>query len=179
VIGDRRAPEAPPVDSLAECIVLNHLLLNRELIESTDLGPCLIFPEHRDIWQAMRTVQQRTPDLSFGAFYLALIDELERAHPGQGFALVELLRVGDTELERGWDEYRRANRDDLGRRDFHHGFEWWLARLRRISDARQVIRAAHEAAERAWREDVDGALQALRTAPQPRDRVIGVDLLEA
>jgi hypothetical protein len=166
VIGDRRARDAPPVDSLAEAIVLNYLLLNREMIEATDLSRALVFPEHRWCWQAMLTVQQRAPDLSFGAFYLALIDELERSHPGQGFALVELLRVSDTEHERGWDEYRRANRDDLGRRDFHHGFSWWLARLRTISDLRQTIRASSEAAECAWREDLAGARRALSAVPR-------------
>jgi hypothetical protein len=162
VIGDRRAPEAPPVDSLAESVVLHHLLLNRDLIDSVDLSHDLVFPEHRWCWEAMRTVHQCSPDLDFGAFYLAWLDELERCHPGQSFALAELLQVFDVQISRARDEFKHSERDDLNR---HHGFAWWLARLRRISDLRQMIRVNQEAAERAWREDLDGARRALRSVP--------------
>lgn len=178
MIGDRRAPEAPPCDSLAEAIVLNHLLHNHDLIDNIDLSHDLVFPEHRSLWQALMVVRQRSSDLSFGAFYLAWLDELELGHPGRSFALSELLMVGDVELDRGWADYRHANRDDLCRRDYHHGFDWWLARLRKVAAARQMIKAAHDAVERAWHEDLDGARQALATAPKPAERDIGVDLLE-
>jgi hypothetical protein len=178
VIGDHRAPDAPPVDSLAEAVVLHHLLLNHDLIDSADLNGLLVFPEHRWCWHAMRTVHQRSPTLTFGAFYLAWLDELERCHPDQGFALAALLQIGDTELARGWAEYERDTRDERCRRDHHHGFVWWLTRLRTISDARRALSALQAASECAWREDMDGARYALAAIPLPADRVVGVDPLE-
>lgn len=171
-----RDPATPPSDSLAEAIVVNHVLLNHELIESVDLGPLLNFPEYRWCWQAMVRVHMRSPEASFGKFYLAWVDELESVQPGQSWPLIELLDIANAESDRAWRDYRadRARYPDapLLQSEYQHGFRWWLARLKRIAQARLMIHNAQEQAERAWRLDVDGAIAAasrtvaLRAVPE-------------
>lgn len=160
-----REPEVPPVDSLAEGVVLDWLLMvEPERIPSLDLDGLLVFKEHRQIWACMRQAwAQRQPDELWADFYLRWFNAAERTHRGLADVVLPV------EAARSEWEHRRG-REDSDRGGFRglavhsHGFEWWLERLRRVAAARRLLEDAQRMAERAWRGDVDGALAAAASA---------------
>lgn len=150
MIGDCRALDAPPCDSLAEAVVLTRLMQHPDWISRYDVGRLLCFPEHRWIWQGMQRVRRAgTTD-----FFARWLRDAQEHHPEHWLNLVDVLYPPD-EVARGWEEYEAG--DDPRRSSYDHPFEWWLKRLQRIAEARQLIRDAQRVAEHAWREDVDGA----------------------
>jgi hypothetical protein len=153
MIGDRRAPDAPPCDSLAEGIVLHHLLIHPELIGTVDLAPLLVFPEHVWCWQAMVRTRAGRPDLDCGDFWKPWLAELEQLAPGKSLNLWDLLSraAGDDMAARRWQCVKRYGTVLGVMAEHDHHYYWWLARLRSIAEARQGIAAAQRIAEGFWR----------------------------
>lgn len=158
MIGDRRG-SGPPADSLAEAVVLTYLLHHPQRIAGVDLANLVVFPEHRLCWQAMARAFMRHGSY-WPTFHAGFVEELERLAPGKSLNLQETMDCADLESVRAHEEaLERPHHEDgmLRMSEYHHGFEWWLARLRRIAESRRLVHQAQQMAECAWREDVDGA----------------------
>jgi hypothetical protein len=159
-----RAPEVPPCDALAEAVVLSYVLHHapQKALEC-DLLPLLVFPEHREIWQAMRRVYRA--DESHERFYLRWLNEVERVRPGLSEVL---LSIGDS-----WSrwQHKRLERDPLCRSVSTLDFDWWYARLQQVARARRLIEDAQRVAECAWRGDVDGAIEVVGAIDHGRGAV--------
>jgi hypothetical protein len=150
VIGDARAPGAPPVDSLAECVVLWRLMRRPEQIDAYDVGPLLNFPEHRWIWAAMLRVHAAEPHADADAFFGLWLADIQQHHPEHWWNLVDLIFHKD-EAARSCEEAYRDDPPGMVRWTAHyHTFDWWFARLKAIKEARDGIRAAQRIAERYW-----------------------------
>jgi hypothetical protein len=164
--------EAPPQDALAEAIVLRDLLDYPELIGQYDLAPLLVYPEHRQLWAAMARVHMRTPNLSMGEFYVAFLRELHASHPRQWRALSALMDDVYIDEDR-WRQQQYENDPSRGTADFdmgrhHHDLAWWFQRLEDCAEARGLISAAQQIAERAWSVDLEGARRVAAFAGRPR-----------
>lgn len=179
----RRLPDQPPADSLAESMVLNAILLNPSLLGTIDVGSDLVFPEHRDCWQAMLRVHQRIPNLEAGPFLAEWLHELATEDKT---ALVDVLDLAWYEL--GGRPRFREQEEDPDWIAFAHGrrrtippyrpLSYWLDRVRACAEARRLISAAQEMAERAWKVDTDGAAAvATQVAERQRSRVLRTRLL--
>lgn len=156
VIADGRSSDAPPCDSLAEAMCLSEVILHPSRIDQVDLGPMLVFAEHRTIWHVAVRVHMRHPELlNAGEFYVEWRKEIRRLEP-RNWHLYEFILFPDDESLRISEEHERAE-EVTPRADHAHSFEWWLARLKRIAEARRLISAAQEIAENAWTEDVERA----------------------
>lgn len=160
MIGDRRAPEAPPQDALAEFIVLTRLSQHPEWIDQYDIGSLLNVPEAHMVWRSLLRVRHQHPVANVHAFLPLWFADIQEHHPKHWLALVDLMWP-DEEGARGWEEYDLAYEADpdrvIRRSEFQHSFAWWLKRLERIAQSRSLISAAQRIAEAAWREDVEGA----------------------
>lgn len=138
------------------------LLLFPERMSLVSLNGRLFMPEHRDIWRAMAHVNMRSPDLTIGAWWVALRRELhallcdgvaEDAHKDEG--------VWSWQCE-GWRTWGA-----LRLTDGHATLQTlpvWLDRLERCVEARRLVEAAQEQAERAWRGDIEGARHVMEQA---------------
>lgn len=152
--------EAPPSDSAAECALLTMCEIYPEQVGTLRLDGLLVFPEHRTIWQAMTRIHAREPGLNVGEFYIALRREMCAA-------LCKQDHQGDRENCDGWKTLRVL---DFGEHcNPFKDIPYWMGRLERVRDARQIISDSQEQAERAWRLDVDGARRVLfRSAAHAR-----------
>jgi hypothetical protein len=175
VIADRRAPDAPPCDSLAEAIVLHHLLIHPDLIGTVDLAPLLVFKEHQWCWQAMVRAHMRYPEMDCGDFWQPWLAELERLAPSKSLDLWDLLThaAGEDQSARVWEEHGLRGSQAGVMAAHAHDFNWWVERLKSITEARRGVQAAQRVAERWWRapdEPFSGAdaLAILEKAVPPR-----------
>ena len=190
MIADARAYDAPPCDSLAEAVVIDYLTLHPEMIGTVDLGPLLVFPEHRALWQALVRAHMRMPDAcnpvlsdpgppNYAEFILLWRAELQQSHPNDWLRLIELLgHQSDLESHRAAEDAEACRGDFLAQ---FHAFEWWLERLRAIHEARLGIQAAQRIAEGFWRvpehEFTAGdARDVLRRFCPVQDRDYGVEV---
>lgn len=157
-----RAPDVPPCDALAEAVVLSYVLYHYPAkVVECELLPLLVFPEHRQLFQAMQHAYRA--DESHAQFYVRWLNEAERMQPG-------LSNVLDG-LGASWSHWQARNLE----RDAGLGsvstmdWEFWLARLRQVAAARRLLEDAQRMAERAWRGDVDGAFEVVGAMGQRRD----------
>jgi hypothetical protein len=190
MIGDGRAPGAPPVDSLAEAVVLLQLMNHPERIGGLDMEPLLVFPEHREIWQVLVRTYMRGPyaddrDRNTALFGLAFDGELQRAHPRDWRNYLDLLYSANTTAsQRAWEDATERPQHEPGMlrlSEYHHGFDWWLMRLQRIAEARRGIQAAQELAEAFYRAPdhvftAQDAHALLRQRMPVRDTDIGMEV---
>lgn len=140
--------DAPPSDAAAECALLTMCEIYPEQVGTLRLDGLLVFPEHRTIWQAMCRVHMRSPGLDVAEFYIALRREMCAA-------LCKQDHRGDREHCGGWRTLRVL---DFGEHcNPFKDIPYWLGRLERVRDARQLIDQAQRAAERAWSRDAEGA----------------------
>lgn len=158
VIADARQLDLPPVDSLAEQIVLNRMLFRPWLISRYDVGQLLVFKDHQFCWRTLSRARMRCETEDAGEFLQIWLAEVERLKPGQQMAYLNLL--WSEEIRHGETARAFAERAHLAEQDpegshplyrCYHDMDWWVARLRAVADARRIIRAAQEIAERAWR----------------------------
>lgn len=167
---DERDLDRPPVDGLAECVCLHACVYDPALIDQFDLGRLVVHPEHRELWRVLRLTRARTRALEPAAFLAEFYRDLAAAHPDNWENYDDLLTsVGDRESARAWQEYQDGF-GDLPFTSFLHDFCWWLRRLQRAADARRMLHAAQEMAERAWVEDIDGSRGIAR-------RVVGHEMI--
>lgn len=150
-----RDPLIPPVDALAEAIVLHGALQQPERLD-LDLDPLLTFPEHRMILHAMQTARTASAGESWARFYIRWVNECERLRHGLSDVLDYSL------IDASWQRWMRTRHDRGNLRPSDPSghitdFDWWLARLQRVAASRRLVHAAQAIAERAWRGDVDGA----------------------
>lgn len=149
---------APPYDSLAESVVLWGLLMRPAEIKHYDVRSLLVYPEHGWCLDAMVAAESATRGQTWADFYLEWGKELERQHPGCGYALEALL--DHTVM---FDEARARESDPYSHRDW----TWWLERLKRVAEARRGIHVLQEAVDCLWRVDIDGAASAAAQMPRP------------
>lgn len=176
---DLRDERTPPIDGLAECVVLHHCVYDPSLIDQHDLGPLLTHPEHREIWRVMRLTRARTRHLADGEFLAHWWGDMARVHPQQWVNYDDLLcSVADREAARAQTDYEH---DHMTRpyTTYLHDFGWWLERCKRLAEARRGIEAAQRIAEGFWRADEheytpEQALSTLKHALPPP--VIRIDL---
>jgi len=174
VIGDGRAEDAPPVDALAEGMCLLRCLHDPALIDSVDLGPLLVFPEHRAAWQALVRTRMRYRNAEWSEFYEAWMAALEEIKPGKSWNIYALIE-DVTSIERRRAEHQ-ARKYETSLPAQRQTFSEWVERLRRIAQARAIISAAQEMAERAWRVpdrdyDVAAARRTLDSLPVTTEAV--------
>ncbi len=147
---DVRDEKLPPVDGLAEAVVLHHCVYDPTLIDKVDLAPLLTFPEHREIWRVMKITRARYHDDPAGFLAEWWLD-LSRAHPDNWYLYDDLLTsVAERESFRAFQQYR-AGYGDQPFTTFLHDVDWWLAHLMNIAEARRAIQVLQRAAERLWR----------------------------
>lgn len=154
---------------MAEAVVLSRLLQFPERIDGCDLEPMLVFPEHRLIWRSLQAVRREYPQADRQAFFGCWLSHIQ-----EQWNLVDLVQ-DRREWERAEEERDNARHADPSGFDpawssYYHTLDEWLARLRRIAEARGLISAAQRMAERAWREDVDGAREVAGEAALERAR---------
>lgn len=165
-----RDPETPPVDVLAEAIVLLGIVEQPQRLDAVDLAPLLVTPEHRLILQAIHAARIATVGQRWSDFYLRWFAECEqRLH---GLADVIDYRL----VDKSWQRWMRTRHDRADLRPYDpsghiSNYAWWLDRLRRVAAARYIIDRSQRAAERAWRGDVDGAVQAIGSIRQQRAEI--------
>jgi hypothetical protein len=159
---DVRAPQAPPVDGLAEAVVLHHCVYDPSIIEQVDLGPLLAFPEHREIWRVMKVTRQRYHGDPAG-FLVEWWFDLSHAHPDRWYLYDDLLTsVAERESFRAFQQYRDGYGDQPFT-TFLHDVDWWIARVREVAEARRAIQVLQHTAERLWRVP-DGTTRAALAA---------------
>jgi hypothetical protein len=157
------------------------------LIDCYDLGPLLVFPEHRLIWQALVRTRARLRATDPGAFFAAWLDDLRDRHPDHWTALVDLTMCADREGAAGWHAYEPMRDDGLPRYAVDHGFDWWLARLRNVAERRRLVGVLYQGITAAWSDDsrfsTADAMRMLRTveadtatAQRPRSIVAELDV---
>ncbi len=144
--------EAPPCDAAAECALLGMCLIYPQHVRALIKEDLFVFPEHRAILRAMRKALMRDPEINVAEFWLAVKSDV-------GYAVLRVLDLGE-----------HANPKDI---------VYWLSRLERVHEARQLISDAQEQAEKAWRMDVDGARRVAARAATPstshiKDRLLSV-----
>jgi hypothetical protein len=159
---ETRPADVPPIDALAEAIVLSYVLHHApQKVVECDLLPLLNFPEHRLLWQVMQRVYRA--DETHEQFYLRWLNEAERTQHGLSDVLSG---VGES-----WSRWQ-AHRLTLGPVGYGSvstmDWDWWLARLQQVARARRLIEDAQRMAECAWRGDVDGALEVVGRATRER-----------
>lgn len=146
--------------------MLLHLSLQPEQIGTVDLGGLLMFPEHRALWAVLQRTYWAGPYAADAAenaalFGLAFDAELRRAYPKQWRNYLDVLTsASEAAAHRAHEDATERPQHEPGHlrlSAYQHGVEWWLKRLQRIAEARRLIHSAQAIAERAWREDVDGA----------------------
>lgn len=198
----QRQYDQPPTDCLAEASALAAVLDDPQLMHTLDLGPLLVgFPEHRICWQAMVRVHMR------GGWLRPLPpaehrDEREGeiyAHLWEGLCFFwawrrdlcqhECSRPPQQPQHEFWVPGRCRARSlwhslELAHNSSGKPLDQWLDRLRGCVDARRMISAAQEIAERAWRvpdqsfslSDAWAVLERLGPRPRPSlaDRVFTV-----
>lgn len=172
-----RESDVPPCDSLAEAIVLSALLCHPELIPqySAEVRPLLVFPEHRLLLTAIERAYAATPRVAGEPWsrWIArvearwLMQECERAAPGRGWIMADLIApCGPIEAKYQWEMRRwqelRERFPEAAPCDFDHPWTWWLERLKKVSACRRIVDEAQEAAALAWRGDLDGASAVVR-----------------
>lgn len=163
-----REPDVPPCDSLAEGIVLYHMLYWPDDLAQCDLEPLMVFPEHQRLLAAMQAARARTAaGQAWSEFYIAWMAECEKISP-------HLDAVLDTVVADHWTWHMNRVRDDPDSAVIDvrlHDWRWWLARLQRVAAARQLVEDAHQIAARAWRGDVDGARAVVDRIDRRREKV--------
>lgn len=147
---DVRDEKLPPVDGLAEAVVLHHCVYDPTLIDKVDLGPMLTFPEHREIWRVLRITRARYRGDPAGFLAEWWLD-LSRAHPDKWYLYDDLLTsVAERETFRAFQQYR-AGYGDQPFTTFLHDVDWWLAHLMNIAEARVALSVLQAESERLWR----------------------------
>jgi len=149
---DVRDEKLPPVDGLAEAVVLQHCVYDPSLIDKVDLGPLLTFPEHREIWRVMKITRTRYSGDPAG-FLAEWWCDLSREHPDNWYLYDDLLTSVSSvgrESFRAFKQYR-AGYGDQPYTTFLHDIDWWLAHLMNIADARRALSVLQAESERLWR----------------------------
>jgi len=152
VVGDEREPTAPPCDALAEMLVLQKLWVDPPLIDTVELADLFVKPQHARLWHTF--ARARAAQRETGAAFVALVlDDLKQRQPDDYWILLDPVLDWHLEAQRAWEEVELYPHHEPGRlmfSEYFHDFDWWLARLVRIREARDIISAASEVAERAW-----------------------------
>lgn len=131
----RRAAEQPPCDASAEALALNGMFAVPARMAHYDLGPYLVFVEHRAIWRSMRRAIDGDPD----GFWLRTLHDLAREQSlEKSMALLSVLM---------WSPADIVDDSDAGALVFVLA----LAKIKRCAEARRRISAAQDEVTRLWR----------------------------
>jgi replicative DNA helicase len=160
-------PNAPS----AEHRVINYGQIYPDQILSLGLAPGDFYdPQRRRLWSAMIAVHLQSGESESGSFYLALLDELRREHHGESTRILESVdATADWQSSSSPDEPAREVR-------------YWIEQVKRCVVARNLIDAASQIAELAYRVpsvyfDVTDASAVLsRVAGVPDEGVIGMEI---
>ncbi len=132
----RRHPEQPPCDAASEACCLIGMFAVPERMAHWDLGPHLIFPEHRAIWRSMKRAIEGDPE----AFWWRTFVDLRRERTAaETRALLGVLEFAQ--------KYAVVSDSDNGRLIFVLSY----MKLVRCTEARRTISRAQEEVTRAWR----------------------------
>lgn len=185
MIGDGRPEDGPPRDELAETIVLGKLLIRPTRIDGVDLSQLFLASDNRLCWRSMVFARTEYPDVlntadpTWDGFFNSWLTGLSQ-DKGESLRLAACVVCCSDEFLRAMEERSfETEYDDPDTplrpvQDYYHPYEWWVARLQHVRQARGLISAAQEISEHAWRVPersftVDEAVTMLKQIPTGKD----------
>lgn len=132
-----------PCDPHAEGAVINFAQVNPGQLLDLGLAPTEFYiPDHRRLWQAMVRVVLEHNLTRPGQFYLALLEEV--AHDDSTHSVLEAV-----DPQTDW-MFEQSSPDSPVR-----GIQWCVDQIKRCQQARNLIDAAQQIAEHAFKVPVE------------------------